>query len=172
MSQPVTNLDEIKNLAADRENENDNFRVFLKNRSSKSIDILVHQLNDTITPQIDCTACGNCCKSLMINVTKEEADNLAKHLQTPVAELKQKYLEESTEGQMVINKIPCHFLAGTKCSIYEQRFEGCREFPHLDKDNFTSRLFGTMMYYGVCPIIFNVVEALKIELHFTTVTAE
>ena len=166
MSQPVTNLDEIKILAAERENENDAFRVFLKSSNTKTIDILVHQLNDTIAPKIDCTACGNCCKSLMINVTKEEADNLAKRLQTPVAELKQKYLEESTEGQMVINKIPCHFLTGTKCSIYEHRFEGCREFPHLDKDNFTSRLFGTMMYYSICPIIFNVIESLKKELDF------
>ena len=166
MPQPVTNLDKIKNLAAERENENDAFRVFLKSSNTKTIDTLVHQLNDTIAPQIDCTACGNCCKSLMINVTKQEADNLAKHLETPVAELKQKYLEESTEGQMVINKIPCHFLAGTKCSIYEHRFEGCREFPHLYKDNFTSRLFGTMMYYALCPIIFNVMEALKKETGF------
>lgn len=162
----VTNLSEIKDLAEQREQENDNFRTFLKQRNSKKVDITVHKLNDIITPQIDCTACGNCCKSLMINVTAEEADNLAAHLQTTVTDLKQKYLEESTEGQMVVNQIPCHFLSGTRCSIYEHRFEGCREFPHLDKDNFTNRLFGTMMYYSVCPIIFNVVESLKEELHF------
>ena len=70
---------------------------------------------------------------------------------------------------MVISSIPCHFLQGTKCSIYEKRFEGCREFPHLDRANFTQRLFGTMMYYGTCPIIFNVIELLKEELEFKTV---
>lgn len=172
MSHLVTDLDEIKNLAAERETENDAFRVFLKNSDGKAIDTIVHQLNDNITPKIDCTACGNCCKSLMINVTKPEAENLAAHLQTTLQELKEKYIEESSEGQMVVNKIPCHFLSGTKCSIYEHRFEGCREFPHLDRDNFTSRLFGTMMYYGVCPIIFNVVEALKMQLRFTTNPAE
>jgi uncharacterized protein len=172
LSHLVTDLDEIKNLSAERETENDAFRVFLKSSDGKVIDTIVHKLNDNITPQIDCTACGNCCKSLMINVTKQEADNLAAHLQTTVQNLKEKYIEESSEGQMVVNKIPCHFLAGTKCSIYEHRFEGCREFPHLDRDNFTNRLFGIMMYYSVCPIIFNVVEALKIQLRFTTAPAE
>ncbi len=162
----VTNLDEIKFFADQREHENDRFRFFLKNGNGKKIDIIVHRLNDTIAPQIDCTACGNCCKSLMINVTAEEANSLSAHLQTTVTDLKEKYLEESAEGQMVINRIPCHFLTGTKCSIYEHRFEGCREFPYLDKDNFTNRLFGIMMYYSVCPIIFNVVETLKNELHF------
>jgi Fe-S-cluster containining protein len=102
----------------------------------------------------------------MINVTAEEADNLAKHLQTSLAVLKEKYIEESQEGQMIINKIPCHFLEGTKCSIYQNRFTECRDFPHLHKNNFTSRLFGIMMYYEVCPIIFNVVEELKDETGF------
>ncbi|MES2849415.1 MAG: YkgJ family cysteine cluster protein [Bacteroidota bacterium] len=162
----VTALDEIKILAEERENENDGFRVFLKSSDGKAIDTLVHQLNNTITPQIDCTACGNCCKSLMINVTTEESENLASHLQTTVQDIKEKYLDESAGGKMVISKIPCHFLSGTKCSIYEHRFEGCREFPHLNRDNFTNRLFGIMMYYPVCPIIFNVVEALKIKTGF------
>ena len=157
----IIDLEKIKQFAAEREKENDLFRLYLKQQDSKVIDEAVHQLNDTITPQINCTACGNCCKSLMINVTKDEADKLAEHLQMNIAALKKKYIEESQQGQMVINKIPCHFLEGTKCSIYENRFAECREFPHLHKNNFTSRLFGIMMYYAVCPIIFNVVEELK-----------
>ena len=157
----IIDLEKIKQFAAEREKENDLFRLYLKQQDSKVIDEAVHQLNDTITPQINCTACGNCCKSLMINVTKDEADKLAEHLQMNIAALKKKYIEESQQGQMVINKIPCHFLEGTKCSIYENRFTECREFPHLHKNNFTSRLFGIMMYYAVCPIIFNVVEELK-----------
>ncbi len=160
----VTNLSSISNLAAERENENDDFRIFLKNRDSKAVDILVHEINDSIAPQIDCTQCGNCCKSLMINITAFEADNLASQLNIGLPDLKKKYIEESNEGQFIINTIPCHFLAGTSCSIYENRFTECREFPHLHKDNFNSRLFGTMMYYSMCPIIFNVVEELKSRL--------
>ena len=164
----IIDLEKIKQFAAEREKENDLFRLYLKQQDSKVIDEAVHQLNDTITPQINCTACGNCCKSLMINVTKDEADKLAEHLQMNIAALKKKYIEESQQGQMVINKIPCHFLEGTKCSIYENRFAECREFPHLHKNNFTSRLFGIMMYYAVCPIIFNVVEELKTTAGFKT----
>jgi uncharacterized protein len=160
------NLDTIKQLAAEREKENDSFRSYLKKQNNTRVDTIVHQLNDNIAPQIDCTACGNCCKSFMINVTPEEAEKLAAHLNTTVTNLKEKYIEESQQGQMIINKIPCHFLEGTKCSIYQHRFTQCREFPHLHKEGFTSRLFGIMMYYAVCPIIFNVVEELKQQTGF------
>jgi len=127
---------------------------------------MVHEINDEVTLKIDCTQCGNCCKSLMINVTHEEADLLATHLKAPVKEITEKYIEVSEQGQMIINTIPCHFLGGTSCTIYEHRFNECREFPHLHKDNFTARLFGTFMYYAICPIIFNVVEKLKQKLDF------
>lgn len=153
-------------MAAERENENDAFRFYLKQQDNTVIDAIVHRLNEKIEPKIDCTGCGNCCKSLMINVTKEEAEALASRLQISVEDIKEKYLEESEGGKMVISSIPCHFLSGTRCSIYEYRFEGCREFPHLDRDNFTARLFGTLMYYSTCPIIFNVIESLKEELGF------
>ena len=133
---------------------------------SDFIDEVVHKLNDSITPQIDCTKCGNCCKSLMINVTPAEAASLALKLATPLEEIKERYLEVSEQGQMLINTIPCHFLNETKCTIYENRFSDCREFPHLHKDKFTSRLFSTLMHYSICPIIFNVVENLKVELKF------
>lgn len=163
----LLHLDTIKQVAAEKENENDDFRFFLRQQDSTAIDEKVFRLNNTISPQIDCTSCGNCCKSLMINVTNAEAENLAAALDQTVDEIKNRYLEISPGGKMVISQIPCHFLEGTKCSIYQHRFEGCREFPHLDRENFIQRLFGTLMYYGTCPIIFNVVEALKEETGFT-----
>lgn len=165
---PETDLKKIKAIALQKAAENDLFRIFLKQQDSNQIDQMVHHLNDTITSEIDCTQCGNCCKSLMINVTREEAVALAAQLQISLTAVKDKYLEESEQGQLIINAIPCHFLKGTSCSIYKHRFTECREFPHLHKANFTGRLFGTFMYYEMCPIIFNVVEKLKIELDFIT----
>jgi len=157
----ITDLQLIKTLATDREDQNDDFRIFLKNMDTVEVDEVVHHLNDSITPQIDCTQCGNCCKSLMINITPDEANTLSEQLNMKLPELKEKYIEESGEGQLIMNTIPCHFLTGTSCSIYANRFTECREFPHLHKNNFNGRLFGTMQYYAMCPIIFNVVEALK-----------
>lgn len=157
----------IKAIAAAKEDENDAFRLFIKNSDNNDVDRMVHALNENITPQIDCTRCGNCCKSLMINITAPEANELAAHLNMDLVAVKEKYIEESLQGQMIMNTIPCHFLSGTKCSIYEHRFNECREFPHLHKDNFRGRLFGTLMHYASCPIIFNVVESLKIATGFT-----
>ena len=157
----LTDLTTIKQIAEEKQAENDLFRNFLKQQNNDAIDLLVHSFTESITPQIDCTQCGNCCKSLMINITKEETIQLSNHLQISETQLIDQYIEQSEQGQMVINTIPCHFLKGTTCSIYEHRFTECREFPHLHKPNFTGRLFGTMQYYEICPIIFNVVEKLK-----------
>lgn len=162
----VTDLQKIKLMASAKEGEHEEFRIFLKQQDSAQIDVTVHKLNEEITPQIDCTQCGNCCKSLIINVTPQETESLAAHFETSVTAIKEKYIEISQQGQMIINTIPCHFLQGTSCSIYTNRFTECREFPHLHKNNFTARLFGTLMYYTLCPIIFNVVETLKEKLNF------
>jgi Fe-S-cluster containining protein len=65
--------------------------------------------------------------------------------------------------------MPCRFLADSSCTIYAHRFAGCREFPALDLPGFTQRYFTIQMHYDRCPIIFNVVEQLKKELHFFSI---
>lgn len=162
-----TNLQTIRQLATEKENEHDLFRSFLNNQNSGQIDELVFRLNNTITPLVDCTKCGQCCKTLMINVTQDEAENLAANLEVQLSELKEKYIEESLQGALIMKSIPCPFLGGTSCTIYENRFTECREFPHLHKPGFTNRLFGTLIHYSICPIIFNVVENLKHDTGFT-----
>ena len=124
------------------------------------------ELNDTVTAQVDCTACGNCCKTLMINITEEEANAVADHLDHTRAVFDEQYVEKGSAGMMILNTIPCHFLKHNKCSIYDHRFAGCREFPGLQLPFFTERLFTIFMHYGRCPIIFNVVEHMKIRLDF------
>lgn len=151
----------VISLAADhRLQENEAFRDFIRNYPG-DVDGMVQEINKSVEPFIDCTSCGNCCRSLMINVSEEEILPLAQHLQRNPEEVKAAYLEESQGGQFVINTIPCHFLEDNKCSVYEYRFEGCRAFPHLDEPGFSKRMFGLLMHYGRCPIIFNVIEELK-----------
>ena len=162
----VINLAQIATAATDKERENDCFAGFLKAQDEAVIDDLVTTLNQQIEPAIDCTACGNCCKTLMINVTEEEAINLGRHLDKPLPEVKAAYLEKGLGNKYIINQMPCHFLDDTKCSIYHHRFAGCREFPALTQKHFTQRLFTVFMHYGRCPIIYNVVEALKKETAF------
>jgi len=131
-----------------------------------AIDNLVHQINETVTAQIDCTQCGNCCKTLMINISAIEAKTVAAHLQITLTDFEEQYVEKGSNGMMIMNKMPCHFLKENKCTVYEQRFSGCKEFPALHLPDFTERLFTTFMHFERCPIIFNVVEQLKLQLNF------
>lgn len=161
------NLAEIAAIAQDKEAENQAFRSFLKSQDTDDIDELVQELDQTITPQVDCTVCGNCCRSLMINVEQEEVTRLAAHFQCSEQELVDKYIETGgNNSMMVINTIPCHFLENSMCTIYEHRFSGCREFPGLHLPQFTRRLFSMMTHYGSCPIIFNVLEEMKVRVGF------
>ena len=161
-----TNLAVIARLAEEREEENWEFRSFLKGEDSSIIDEQVQRLNKEIAAHIDCTACGNCCKTFMISVEPEELKPLATHLGLTELAIKEQYVEQSSEGDYIINAIPCHFLNDNKCTVYENRFNTCREFPHLHKYGFTSRLFSIVQHYAICPIVFNVYEALKKETGF------
>jgi len=165
-----TNRDTIARLAEERESENDAFRAYIKVQDGEQIDELVHRINDEVTPQIDCTRCGACCRQLMINVTEFDAERMASHLGLSADDFKSGYVESGSQ-MMIINTIPCHFLSENKCTAYESRFSECREFPHLHKQNFIGRLFGTLVHYAMCPIIFNVVERLKDETHFERISS-
>ncbi len=163
----VTSLQEIHEIATSKEEENTVFRSFLQQQDGDEIDSIIGRLNHTVSAQIDCTVCGNCCKSLMINVTEEEAGHLAAHLQQTRESFDETYLEKSDGGRMLMNTIPCSFLSDDKCTVYSHRFAGCREFPGLHLPQFNKRLFTIFMHYERCPIIFNVVEQLKMDLNFT-----
>lgn len=141
--------------------ENEAFRNFLNNRDGSRIDELVIELNKKVAAQIDCTKCGACCNQLMINITEEEAVTTAAYLNQSLQSFKEQFVEQGWGDRMIMNTIPCHFLKNCSCTIYEKRFTECRAFPNLDQPNFNSRLFATLMHYGMCPIIYNVVEELK-----------
>ena len=102
----------------------------------------------------------------MVLINDSEADNLSQHLGQTRDFFDNEYLEKGSNGLMIMNRMPCPFLSENKCSIYEHRFEGCKEFPALHLPDFTRRLFTTFMHYDRCPIIFNVVEQLKDEMGF------
>ena len=163
---PITDLDYLKTYAQNKEEENDRFRNFVKEINSDEVDELVQELDRKISPTISCTDCGNCCKSLMVCLKEKEADALSGHLNHSREKFDATYLEKGSNGMMIMNQMPCHFLSNNKCTIYEYRFEGCREFPALHLPQFTRRLFTTFMHYDRCPIIFNVVEQMKDQMDF------
>ena len=161
-----TSLEIIAAKSVENIVENDNFIAHLKQLNTQEIDAAIFELNKIIEPQIDCTTCGNCCKTLLINVEENEANNAAKHLSISREKFDEQFIEKSLSGKMLINKMPCHFLSENKCTIYESRFAGCKEFPALHLPQIQKRLFTVFMHYDRCPIIFSVMEALKVEVGF------
>lgn len=163
----ITDLKSITKTALRREHENYRFSNFLKEMDDEEVDKKVFQLDKEISPQIDCTQCGNCCRSLLISVEKSDRVRLSQHLGIDEQMFTEKYLEKSSESdEAIFNAIPCHFLNGNMCSVYEARPKACAEFPHLDKPGFVFRLFNVIDNYSRCPIVFNVVEKLKKETGF------
>ena len=69
-------------------------------------------------------------------------------------------------GDVAIYTLLYKFLKENKCTVYEFRFEGCKEFPAMHLPRFKERLFTTFMNYARCPIIFNIIEQLKVETNF------
>jgi uncharacterized protein len=162
-----TNLTAIASAELELAEENRHFIDHIRATDTNLLDQHVQQLNATIAPQISCTDCGNCCQTLMVNITEPECVRISNFLEKSTQEFKEEFVETSLTGEMmVLNKMPCHFLKNKSCSIYEHRFTECKEFPQLNNDNFKSRTFSTMMHYGRCPIIYNVMEQLKVVLNF------
>jgi hypothetical protein len=61
---------------------------------------------------------------------------------------------------------PCIFLQINACSIYENRPASCADYPHLHQPNIKYRWKSLMDNYAMCPIVYNVVEALKEKTDF------
>ena len=160
-----TDIDRIKELGSLRAEENQRFRALLKNRNVHKIDLLVHKLNAQIAPHINCTTCGNCCRNLSPYLTTEDLHHLNLATQLPVEEVITQYTETDEFG-ISLRHLPCCFLKDNKCTIYQHRPETCSSFPHLDKPDFISRSRSTFDNYSICPIIFNVIERMKMEMGF------
>lgn len=161
-----TDLGFIAGEGAAKEEENDHFLKYIHKYPGAGLDEVVFAHYQTVSQAIDCTQCGNCCKTLIVNITPAEITGLAAFLNKPEAAVREEYIEESLAGNCYINSIPCTFLKERKCSIYDQRFTECRDFPHLHKPGFRERLLGTLLHYGSCPIIYNVIERVKEEVGF------
>lgn len=160
-------LDRIKQLSKKREEENFAFRSFLKIQDSKKVDGIVHDIHNEINAQIDCTKCGNCCGELRPWVDDDDIERLANIDKIPKGEYIEKFVEKNeSEGDRYLKSMPCKYFDGKKCSIYPDRPGECRDYPFTHKDEFTSRLFGVIDDYVICPIVFNLYERLKREMRF------
>jgi uncharacterized protein len=148
----------IQQLSQERDDENWEFRSWLKQYAPDDIDGIVKTLSQKYFALIDCTQCANCCRSLHIEFKKSELHTIAKTLGQSIEAFQKQYMSEGAVNP------PCPMLNGRLCSIYENRPDVCRSFPHLEQPGFTTRLIGVIDNVGICPIAFNAFEELKARL--------
>ena len=158
-----TNLKTIKHLAEEREDENWDFRAYLK-RHTDGLDERVHRIHGEVAAQIDCTQCGNCCESLRTALTDADTVRLAVRLGMSTDAFRGEFHDKDEPGAHMIMGAPCPFLKDKRCTVYDDRPEECRDYPHLHKEEFSTRLMGVINNYEMCPIVFNTYERLKEEV--------
>ena|SRR5580692_10978712 len=148
-------LSRIQKLSQEHDDENWEFRSWLKQYAPDDIDSLVKTLSQKYFALIDCTQCANCCRSLHVEFKKSELHGIAKTLGQSIEAFQKQSMSEGKVNP------PCPMLCGNLCTIYEHRPVVCRSFPHLEQPAFTSRLIGVINNVSICPIAFNAFEELK-----------
>ncbi len=121
---PEQDLNIIAQKGIDNQQENIEFRQYLRRYEAKELDRQVSTLNEEVSANIDCTSCGNCCRQLMINVEDSDVERLSESLAISPDQFVASYIERSGTGDIqVMNTIPCHFLSDNKCLHYQHRLK-------------------------------------------------
>jgi Fe-S-cluster containining protein len=161
----VTNPTEVQRLAEEIQDENWAFRAWIKSsfdRDEEQLMSVVQWLAEDVTAQIDCTTCANCCQVLSPTLDQEDVQRLARALDLDVPSLQTTYLQQGESGKWEL-PAPCPLLDDRLCRVYDARPNSCREYPHLHSD-FRAHSIARINDTFICPIVFNVVEGMKVEL--------
>lgn len=161
MKEIVVDLDHIKKVSSDNGAFFSEFKSRVKKIPIKEFDQLALPIINEVTSGIDCTQCGNCCKIQEPGVTEEEITVLANISKMDVPEFKNKFVAYDHQRVSFLCKQPCIFLHKTSCSIYPDRPNSCADFPGLHRPGLKWRLHQMEENYGICPIVYNVVERLN-----------
>ena len=165
----ITDLVQIKLLGEKKRGENERFRKHMK--SFDHSDRILRRIAEGVEEQIDCLACGNCCRVATAKVTERDVERLSKHLRQKPARFLAEFTEESAEEGVVLRrdkKTGCVFLSGNECTVYDARPESCQRFPHVVRGNgsIVSRMWELIDRACYCPIVYNSLEAFKDEMAF------
>ena len=137
------------------------YRNYLQRATKNKVLKLLPDLHDEAFEQIDCLACGNCCKGYSPRFKTPDIKRIAKYLKIKEGDLINNYLRVDEDGDYVMQSAPCAFLgADNYCSIYDVRPSDCERFPYTDEDVLLKRPNITLKNSGFCPAVYYVLEKL------------
>jgi Fe-S-cluster containining protein len=162
----TVDLVQIRTLAQQKEDENWEFRQFVKIGCKLDVEEMDRQVWETtkrVWAGIDCTACANCCREVKPSFSEEEVNRLAARLGTTPLQFIDTYLEPNgdDDNPWQTRTKPCPFLKDNRCSVYEDRPADCKGYPYLYEPQFSARTMGMIDRTFTCPIVYEVIEALK-----------
>ena len=89
-----TDLNKIASLSKFNQDENWEFRTFLKGFDAKEIDSIVHEIYQQVSSKIDCISCGNCCKIIQPVLNDKDIDQLSKSLKVKMKLITKEFEEQ------------------------------------------------------------------------------
>lgn len=137
------------------------FRRYLLKIPFPVIDDMLHRIASKIQAETDCQTCANCCKILEPELTSDESERLAILSTNPTCFAQECTKLEPGTQILFMKAKPCIFLQNSSCSVYSQRPDSCANYPHLSEPRSKFRMARIIDQYGVCPIVFQSIEALK-----------
>lgn len=158
----MEDLNELKNKATQKKNENKRLFEQLKKRTPKNLDQQFAQFHDEVFDHIDCLKCANCCKTTGPLFKQKDIERLASHLKMRPAQFVETFLHVDEDNDYVLNVLPCPFLGSDNyCSVYDYRPNACREYPHTNQRKIHTLFKETLNNVAICPAVFEIVERLK-----------
>jgi hypothetical protein len=142
--------------------ENKKFLEKVKKLAPKDLDIITNELHEQTFEKIDCLQCANCCYTTGPLLLNKDIDRLAKTFKTKPSIFAEHYLKIDEDNDYVFKQIPCVFLGNDKyCTVYNDRPNACREFPHTQQRNILQKLKITYLNTTICPAVALIVDGLK-----------
>ncbi len=129
----------------------------------EEVDALFHRIHDEVSKEVDCTQCANCCIHSTPVLEESDVQRVAVRLGITPEMVKQRYLKTDSDGDLVFAAKPCPFLDDKRCSIYEDRPQDCRDYPHLHATDMTRRLLNVLGNARTCLIVYEVLERIRKE---------
>jgi len=134
----------------------------LKKTKPKNLDDTFHVAHREVFDEIDCLTCANCCKTTSPLFFPVDIERLAKSMRMTPYDFEKKYLKVDEDGDTVLQSSPCPFLDYENyCTVYADRPNACREYPHTDRKKMYQILDLTLKNTQLCPPLLRVTEKLE-----------